>query len=712
MQAQQKDDNPEATSYLPESLRYKPLKEDIAFTSTAEPPEPTLRQKAQRTMVFYQMNAQMYKKYSSSQNYYYIRDINDIIGETRTQAVILYKQTMDFQTEGEQIKKYVDSQSYPRKMRGLVDYYRYHKEIPRVFAKSVYDLYFDHHDRKRKVEYVIITRNLKNSKNPEDPVAAEEKLKRMRSKRFDPMLKALPQYSFNQRYYHHRNEVEKQDDSKSFYSIFDKLNRVVNSSKLSNQSFMQSESNVPARVHEIGFNSIDNEQKAPKAVDHKIFNFLKKKDPLAPVILPGTAPAEPRKKTPGLHKTAKDLKIDLEEPKQDKKFGLLPTTGLEQQVQPIATRVVESRERELRKSDVLCRPRLNDLRTHSKEESARILPNHTKLQGTQSFKMAKRQENDKKKVSRERKELEGGSLCDKVHWRSLERSAPADEENSQKVRSQSKKKRRIGDGLKRSINFNFNWTKVNKILTNPLLINKSLGLGKAQTQRDKVDQPVQQSKNYLNQKSSKMAKGYHHKVNSMLMTHINNDLLKMDDKNRHKQKISEADLFSRKNSLSEMEMKALLTSRQLERQPKPKFISHSKKNSVYNISNPNAMKKRNAAYKKKKKKSLSGLYGDSRTLKTFNHGPLFESVGHENTRLRASRTGTTDVKATHKHTKSEPETIFQQITKRSDLLTGERLGIHSEQPQLSKKASVVDSSEGGRILKSLVSWDQITKKKD
>jgi hypothetical protein len=73
----------------------------------------------------------------------------------------------------------------------LTEYYKFHKEIPRVFSKTEYDMYFDYHDRKRKVEFVRITDMLK-LENGEDPhLELKLEMLRIRTKRFDPMLKDM-----------------------------------------------------------------------------------------------------------------------------------------------------------------------------------------------------------------------------------------------------------------------------------------------------------------------------------------------------------------------------------------------------------------------------------------------------------------------------------------------------------------------------------------
>lgn len=89
------------------------------------------------------------------------------------------------------MKRFYYGEEYSGKFGQLTEYYKFHKEIPRVFSKAEYDMYFDYHDRKRKVEFVRITDMLK-LENGEDP-HLEKKLEmiRVRNKRYDPMLRDL-----------------------------------------------------------------------------------------------------------------------------------------------------------------------------------------------------------------------------------------------------------------------------------------------------------------------------------------------------------------------------------------------------------------------------------------------------------------------------------------------------------------------------------------
>lgn len=53
----------------------------------------------------------------------------------------------------EYLAEYVSRVHIPGFMKNLADYYKYHNEIPRFFSKKLFELYFQYHDEKRKLNY-------------------------------------------------------------------------------------------------------------------------------------------------------------------------------------------------------------------------------------------------------------------------------------------------------------------------------------------------------------------------------------------------------------------------------------------------------------------------------------------------------------------------------------------------------------------------------
>lgn len=133
----------------------------------------------------------LYKKYASSQNYYYLKGINSIIAKKRIRCYILFRDYEDFyDTETEQLKRVYSQKDYKRKLVQLSEYYKYHVEIPRIFCKDCTDNYFDYHDKKRQIEYYKVKNLLKKLDGEEgDSQIALKRAKEKSSRGFIPILK-------------------------------------------------------------------------------------------------------------------------------------------------------------------------------------------------------------------------------------------------------------------------------------------------------------------------------------------------------------------------------------------------------------------------------------------------------------------------------------------------------------------------------------------
>ena len=180
---------------IPVSVNFKRLKSDIGKSTTLETRSKANNQFAQQLATFKThqefLNHLLYKHYSSSQNYYYLKDVNAILGDHRTKTNILHHSLVDQINSCGALKRLYKLKEYKGKLAKLVDYYKYHKEIPRMFSEAIYDLFFDYHDRKRKCEYILITNDLKKN-TPEDPQATlEEQLRKERGTKYVPFLKGL-----------------------------------------------------------------------------------------------------------------------------------------------------------------------------------------------------------------------------------------------------------------------------------------------------------------------------------------------------------------------------------------------------------------------------------------------------------------------------------------------------------------------------------------
>lgn len=114
------------------------------------------------------MNKALYSKYSSSQNYYFTKDINDLLDAESTPATVFYRDLETILEQEEYIKRlrllwltrYYPKKELKAKKSALLEYYKYHKDIPRLFMNPVYGSINRFHDKRRRLEYARIKRNL------------------------------------------------------------------------------------------------------------------------------------------------------------------------------------------------------------------------------------------------------------------------------------------------------------------------------------------------------------------------------------------------------------------------------------------------------------------------------------------------------------------------------------------------------------------------
>ncbi|CAD8044060.1 unnamed protein product [Paramecium primaurelia] len=128
------------------------------------------------------LNKALFAKYSSSQNYYYSKDINDIIDEESTPAVVFYRDLECIVEEEEYLKRSYAKKETTSKIKALLEYYKYHKDIPRLFMQKVYITINKFHEKKRRIEYANIKRRLNiPDEDIQKPKTKEKKKKQQHS---------------------------------------------------------------------------------------------------------------------------------------------------------------------------------------------------------------------------------------------------------------------------------------------------------------------------------------------------------------------------------------------------------------------------------------------------------------------------------------------------------------------------------------------------
>lgn len=111
-------------------------------------------------------NSFMYHKYSSSQNYHYTKQINNIIANNRSPNTIRFTDDIQYSTEENLLKRLYQIDEYPGKIEMLSEYYKYHEDVPRVFMMPVAQVVHNFYDKKRRINYIKITKMLREE-NPD-----------------------------------------------------------------------------------------------------------------------------------------------------------------------------------------------------------------------------------------------------------------------------------------------------------------------------------------------------------------------------------------------------------------------------------------------------------------------------------------------------------------------------------------------------------------
>ena len=119
--------------------------------------ECTLCKKRKGDRLFFpnNMNHSLFGKYSQSQNYFYMRDINDFLQKKKNKRTILIKDEITFFENSERLSRFYLKNEYRKKLKMLTKYYKFHNDLPRIFQKKFASRMFYYHNKRRRA-------NLKN----------------------------------------------------------------------------------------------------------------------------------------------------------------------------------------------------------------------------------------------------------------------------------------------------------------------------------------------------------------------------------------------------------------------------------------------------------------------------------------------------------------------------------------------------------------------
>lgn len=141
------------------------------------------------------LNSLLYSRYSSTQNYHFIKIINTLILLERCPSTFFFRDLLDYQNSHGTIMEFIPLDKYNEFMHHLVEYYKYHNEIPRLFCTEIFEAYFDYHDLKRQINYEDVTRKLQLEKGEDPYNELKKELRKRRMTQYKPMLVGISKAS-------------------------------------------------------------------------------------------------------------------------------------------------------------------------------------------------------------------------------------------------------------------------------------------------------------------------------------------------------------------------------------------------------------------------------------------------------------------------------------------------------------------------------------
>lgn len=125
---------------------------------------------------FFILNRALHFKYSSNTNYYSTNEVTELVTEKKGAKAIEFKAKMDFEDVDEFLKEYYERGSGKERLEKFLEFYKYHKEIPRFFMEKVGGLIMKYHTGQRQLHYDSVKRklNLDFNTNPSNSASTKK----------------------------------------------------------------------------------------------------------------------------------------------------------------------------------------------------------------------------------------------------------------------------------------------------------------------------------------------------------------------------------------------------------------------------------------------------------------------------------------------------------------------------------------------------------
>lgn len=90
----------------------------------------------------------------------HLKDIRLVLLRVRSPVHVRFVDAISFSTAGECLKKFYGAEELLPKLRMLVDYYKFHTDVPKVFMRPLSSVAHMHHDRCRRLNYLRVMKLL------------------------------------------------------------------------------------------------------------------------------------------------------------------------------------------------------------------------------------------------------------------------------------------------------------------------------------------------------------------------------------------------------------------------------------------------------------------------------------------------------------------------------------------------------------------------
>ena len=87
------------------------------------------------------MNHALFEKYSSSQDFFYTKELNEIIEEPEknvyTHAVAAFKEWGYYDDDTEEMRRMYQQSEFGNKIEMITEYYKFHRDVPMCFERPL-----------------------------------------------------------------------------------------------------------------------------------------------------------------------------------------------------------------------------------------------------------------------------------------------------------------------------------------------------------------------------------------------------------------------------------------------------------------------------------------------------------------------------------------------------------------------------------------------